>query len=129
VLKSRIIGVWSWGTPKAMGLVPSSGALSGGLCAREKPETPKGNCVFLFVCDPDKFGGRAHFAAEVDQMMNFVRSCPRAEGVNEILLPGDPERRCRQDRLTKGIPLDEENWARLLELAQDLTLPPPSLDT
>jgi hydroxycarboxylate dehydrogenase B len=103
-----------------------AGALSGGLCAREKPLTPKGNCVFLLVCAPEHFGGQAHYVQEVQQMVEFVKQCPRAEGVDEILLPGDPERRCRQARQQDGIPLDEENWARLLELAIDLKLPPPA---
>ncbi|MCA9165909.1 MAG: Ldh family oxidoreductase, partial [Planctomycetales bacterium] len=45
-----------------------SGALSGGLCARETPITPKGNCVFMLLCDPAHFGGADHFAKEVKQL-------------------------------------------------------------
>ncbi len=102
-----------------------AGALSGGLCSRETPQTPKGNCVFLMLADPNHFGGAAHFQAEVQQLVEFVRNCPRVPGCEEILMPGDPERRCREDRLANGVPLDEENWTKLLEMAQDLTLPPP----
>jgi len=103
-----------------------SGALSGGLCSRETPETPPGNCVFVMIADPDHFGGgAARFQDEVRRLADFVRSCPRIEGHGAILLPGDPERATRADRMANGIPLDEENWTCLLELAQDLTLPPP----
>jgi hydroxycarboxylate dehydrogenase B len=102
-----------------------AGALSGGLCARETPETPNGNCVFLMVADPEHFGGCEHFSLEVGKLAEFIRGCPRAEGVERILLPGDPERAQRAMRLAQGVPVDDENLAQLLELAQSLTLPPP----
>ncbi len=100
-----------------------SGALSGGLCAREKPITPKGNCAFMMTLDPERFGGAEHFRQEVANLCEFVRGCPRVEGVEEILLPGDPERRTMQKRLRDGIPLDDGNWAELVKLAQRLEVP------
>jgi uncharacterized oxidoreductase len=96
------------------------GALSGGLTSREKRESPLGNCVFMMVVDPAHFGGTDHFAREVKQLAEFVRACPRAEGCEEILLPGDPERRIRAKRAAEGIPLDEENWKKLVDLAERL---------
>ncbi len=99
------------------------GALSGGLVSRAKAESPKGNCVFMLVLDADHFGGREHFAGEVRGLADFVRACPRADGVEEILLPGDPERRVRAERAVSGIPLDAENWQKLVELAQRLDVP------
>lgn len=101
------------------------GALSGGLVSREKPMTPIGNCVFMMVLDPAFFGGTQHFAAEVEQLAHFVRDCPRCDGVEEILLPGDPERRIRKKR-SAGIPLDEENWKKLEEIASKLGVALPS---
>jgi hydroxycarboxylate dehydrogenase B len=106
-----------------------AGALSGGLCARETPETPNGNCVFMLVADPEHFGGCDHFTTEVGRLAEFIRNCPRAPGVERILLPGDPERFQREQRLASGVPLDDENLAALLELAQTLTLPPPQFSS
>jgi uncharacterized oxidoreductase len=102
-----------------------TGALSGGSCAKEVPYPKKGNCVFALLIDPSRFGGQAHFAHEVRALVDYVRSCPRVEGVEEILLPGDPERRLAQVRLREGIPLDEENWQALVRLAQQLGVPAP----
>jgi uncharacterized oxidoreductase len=102
-----------------------AGALSGGLCSREKPITPKGNCVFLLLVNPDCFGGAQHFASEVASLAAFVRQCPLGEGAREILLPGDPERRLLAQRSAQGIPLDKENWNQLLQLADRLNVPPP----
>lgn len=100
-----------------------AGALSGGLCARERLSPIKGNCVFMLLLDPEHFGGGEAFRAEVCQLVDFIRACPRAEGVAQILLPGDPERQTVQQRLAAGITLDDENWGALLRLAQRLGVP------
>ena len=102
-----------------------TGALSGGVTAREKPYPKKGNCVFMMLLDPEKFGGSAHFATEVDQLATYIRSCPRIDGVKEIMLPGDPELRIMAERV-KGISLDDENWIELTKLAGRLGVSVPS---
>lgn len=68
-----------------------AGALSGGVCIREVPINPNGNCVFMLVVDPGHVGGAEHFAREVAGLTDFVRGCPTIDGVSEILLPGDPD--------------------------------------
>src|SRR5439155_240269 len=65
-----------------------TGALSGGNCAKTVPYPKKGNCVFMLLIDPAKFGGTDCFQSEVHQLVDYVRSCPRVEGVSEIVLPG-----------------------------------------
>ncbi len=95
-----------------------AGALSGGVCAREKPLNQNGNCVYMQVIDPDHLGGAAHFRGEVSCLLEFVRQCPRVENCDEILLPGDPERRMLAKRSGEGIPFDEGNWDQLLRLAE-----------
>ena len=97
-----------------------AGAVSGGVTIRERPINQNGNCVFMLLVDPEHFGGQTHFAAEVTQLCAFVRGCPRVEGVDEIQLPGDPERRLLAERQANGIPLDEGNWAQLTSLAEKL---------
>ena len=97
-----------------------TGALSGGVCAREVPINPIGNCVFMLVLDPAHFGGGSHFASEVSQLIEFIRNCPRIEGVDEIVLPGDPERRSLARKSSEGLTLDEGNWSKLETLAGEL---------
>ncbi|MEK6233676.1 MAG: Ldh family oxidoreductase, partial [Planctomycetales bacterium] len=103
-----------------------TGALSGGVCIRETPINQNGNCVFMQVWDPEDFGGADHFAAEVKGLAAFVRGCPRIDGVEEILLPGDPERRALAKRSAEGVPFDEGNWNQLVELAQELKAAVPA---
>jgi len=104
-----------------------SGALSAGLCARETPLTPKGNCVFLMVIDPARLGGVEAFQREVNQISDFVKSCPTRDPNGEILLPGDPERKTVAANTANGIAIDDENWSKLTELAQSLSVDIPQL--
>lgn len=97
-----------------------SGALSGGVCVREKPINQLGNCVYLQMLDPARFGGAEHFAQQTRGVIDFIRGCPRRDGVEEILLPGDPERRAMRARQSNGIPIDDGNWRPLVELAERL---------
>ena len=102
-----------------------AGALSGGVTIREKPINQNGNCVFFMVIDPDHVGGSAHFAAEVERLTEFVTGCPRIDGCEEILLPGDPERRTLAARSAGGVPLDDGNWAQLVDFAGKLKVTVP----
>jgi uncharacterized oxidoreductase len=103
-----------------------TGALSGGVCAREIPINPIGNCVFMLVLDPAHFGGSGHFSSEVSHLVEFIRGCPRIEGVGEIILPGDPERRSLARKSIEGVTLDEGNWSKLATLAKELGVELPA---
>ena len=103
-----------------------TGALSGGLCSREKPETQIGNCVFMQVIDPGCFGGAEAFLQESTGLSRWVRSCPTVDGVNRVLLPGDPERATLARKQAEGVSLDAENWAKLVQLAGELGVDPPA---
>lgn len=96
------------------------GALSGGQCAYPNPPAPIGNCAFFVVIDPQHYAGYEHLKTEVENLEKYVRDCPRIDGVNELFLPGDPERRTLEARQANGIPIDEGNWKALGVLAQEL---------
>jgi len=102
-----------------------TGALSGGVCIRETPINQVGNCVWMLVIDPDHVGGADHFRNEVAGLDKFVRSCPRIDDAQEIILPGDPERQMLARRLAEGIPFDEGNWSQLAQLAERLKVAVP----
>jgi hydroxycarboxylate dehydrogenase B len=104
-----------------------TGALSGGVCARPVPFPKKGNCVFAMLISPESFGGQQHFVNEVHQLAEYIRSCPTVPGVNQITLPGDPERRLYAQGITNGITLEAENFKALLELAKKLNVNAPNL--
>ena len=104
-----------------------TGALSGGVCARPVPYPKKGNCVYMMLIDPARYGGAAHFQAEVEQLVDYIKSCPRIDGCDEILLPGDPERRLHARRMVEGLTLDAENWNALVRMGEQLGITPPAV--
>jgi uncharacterized oxidoreductase len=74
----------------------------------------------MMLIDPARYGGADHFRAEVEQLVEYIRSCPRVDGCQEILLPGDPERRLFAKLSAEGICLDDENWSALVKLGESL---------
>ena len=72
------------------------------------------------IIDPSQLGGTDPFNEQVNQLVDFVRSCPTAEGVDEILLPGDPERKSIARHQDQGFSIDDENWQQLATLAEKL---------
>jgi hydroxycarboxylate dehydrogenase B len=52
--------------------------------------------------------------------IEFVRSCKPQAGVQDVMVPGDPERRHRKERLAKGIPLAVDGWNNIIRSAEAL---------
>jgi len=103
-----------------------TGALSGGNVAKTVPYPKKGNCIFILLIDPARFGGADHFQSEVRQLVEYIKSCPRVEGCEEIILPGEPERKLAGQRQQTGIFLDTENWNSLVKLGQQFGIQSPA---
>jgi LDH2 family malate/lactate/ureidoglycolate dehydrogenase len=62
---------------------------------------------------------------QVDRMIDGLKRLPRADGVTEILVPGEPEDRCAAERTRDGIPLPEGTVRNLRTVATrfDVKLP------
>ena len=71
--------------------------------------------------------GSEHFLHEVQQLTDYLKSCPRMEGCDEILLPGDPERKLLCQHLKEGLYFDDENWKELTRLAEKLDVSLPQI--
>jgi uncharacterized oxidoreductase len=103
-----------------------SGALSGAGCSRAEAAR-LGNAMFLTVVDIQRFLPLEQFHAHVAALLENVRSAPLAPGFQEILIPGEPERREEERRRRDGIPLDDESWRQLLDTAAGVGVPAPPL--
>ncbi len=104
-----------------------AGGLSGGRSAHAAATASRGNNVIFLVLDPARFAGLDALLGESTEVARYVRSTPRVEGVDAILLPGDPERLMLEYRSVEGIPLAEGTWGRLLALAGELGVDVPDL--
>lgn len=103
-----------------------AGGLSGARCSHPAAPNLSANAVFFLVLDSAAFAGTEHFLSEVSGLTQNVRACPRANGVDEIVLPGDPERHEKERRSRLGIAMDDGTWSQLSQLAAELgvRLPP-----
>ena len=57
------------------------------------------------------------FTERIERFAAFLQSSELAPGSSEILLPGDPEYRTMDERLSEGITVDHETWRQLSERA------------
>lgn len=103
-----------------------AGGLSGGLCSHAGAPPARGNNVLFLLLDPARFAGCDTLVDRASQLADYVRGTPRAPGVEAILLPGDPEHQTLRTRASQGIPLEENHWLKLAELAERLQVPIPS---
>lgn len=76
--------------------------------------------------DPAVYVTRDEYEDGVEQLVAELRSARRAEGVQEILLPGEIEQRTEEARLAGGIPVSAELTAKLAALAARLGVAPPA---
>ena len=82
-----------------------------------------GHC--FMAIDVARFMPLDAFIARVEDMIAALKSATRAEGVEEILMPGEPERRTELLRRAEGIPVPANVVADLHETAKRLHVPLP----
>ena len=75
---------------------------------------------FMIAIDPEAFGSADEFKARVQRFVTQLKESRKAPGVKEILVPGEPEFRIRERRVHEGIPIADEVWAELEQLAKEL---------
>ena len=95
------------------------GALTGDGCGA-MPGVPIGNGLFIELVDPTAFLSRSEYSGRVDEFIAYVTSSKPKPGIERILLPGEPERVTEEARRRDGIPLDEETWRQVNQVAAEL---------
>ena len=98
------------------------GALAGSGCAGPERQRFANGMVSIYMA-PAHFGSEGAIARETRGYIDFVRSSRPAEPGGTVLLPGDPERRTRAERLAEGIPLAPGTWAAIRETALHVGVP------
>jgi LDH2 family malate/lactate/ureidoglycolate dehydrogenase len=97
------------------------GLLSGsGIKGRERPGT--GNGLFFQAINIADFTPVEEFIAGVKDYNIYIKSSRRAPGVNDILLPGEPEYRLAKHRAVDGVPVDDSIWEEIQKTAQELSV-------
>ena len=96
-----------------------AGILSGAGAASGEPSVFR-NGTLIVCIDPARFLPLPEFHAQVAALMDWVRSAPLAAGENEILIPGEPEARVERERRAAGVPIEDETWRQIREVAEEV---------
>ena len=90
-----------------------AGALTGSGTAEQGSDRSHNGMLSIYI-DPDRLDDGHGWSSAVAAYIDEVRACPPADPDAPVMVPGDPERRRRADRLAYGVPLDTEVWESLL---------------
>lgn len=90
-------------------------------------ETPQdvGHC--FMAIRPDLFLSMDAYGARMGELVERAKGCDKAEGVEEILMPGEPEFRNAARRRAEGIPLDAQELKELLAVATQCGMDIPGM--
>jgi len=94
-------------------------------------EPPRGGPIFghsgmtIIALATDLFRPLDAYRRRLHHVEQRLRAIAPAPGFQEVLVPGDLEARTRAERLAHGIPIADDVWQRLLDLAQSLGIPAP----
>lgn len=75
------------------------------------------NNMLSIILDPGAVGDLAAYDAEVTAMIDYIYASEAAEGVEKVLIPGDPERQSFAARSTNGIDIDDNSWQDITNAA------------
>jgi LDH2 family malate/lactate/ureidoglycolate dehydrogenase len=81
----------------------------------------------FFALRPDLFMPRAEYDRRMDDFVERTKALPKAQGFDEILIPGEPEEREATRRARSGIPLTETIRAQLGAIGERLGVPLPAM--
>jgi L-2-hydroxycarboxylate dehydrogenase (NAD+) len=90
--------------------------------ADDASETNTGH--FILALDIARFLSVDEYKAEVDRHVRELKDSKRLPGVDEIRMPGERRRACREDRLRNGVPLAPALVTQLDKLAMELAVAP-----
>jgi uncharacterized oxidoreductase len=90
--------------------------------SKENPVPPFSNAGFIIAINTDSFVPQETLRREIHDLTKWITSSPPAEGFTEVLYPGQPEERNRAEVLAKGVPLDDETWKEMQNLAGEFNL-------
>lgn len=92
-------------------------------------ENPQGLGFFMGVLDISKIIPLELFTERVDAMLDRIKNSPKAEGTEEIFIPGEIEQRNTVSANESGIEIGTGVYADLIALAEEYGVPKEMLKT
>ena len=106
------------------------GALAGGHTQRNADASKRRvlNGMFSVLLDPAALGDTGAFEQEAQAFIDWVKASPPRDGVESVLVAGEPERASRARRTMEGIPVDGTTWQEILDAAAKLGVDPGAVN-
>jgi hydroxycarboxylate dehydrogenase B len=120
--------VLTFGEHKGYALAFVCEMLAGALCGSGtmRPERQGAgtatNGMLMIVIDPARLIDRDWLRQEIAAMTAYITGSPRRNPDEPVLIPGDPERLTRAERIANGVPVDEETWQELVTAARAINV-------
>ena len=109
-----------------------TGVLSGGPFAGEvgtvflDTSKKEHQSQFMLVVSPEVFMPSDVFTSRVNNLVEYIKNSPKLDGIEDILLPGEKEHRCMQERHKEGVPISAVILEGLNSLSAQLGIDPLS---
>jgi uncharacterized oxidoreductase len=82
----------------------------------------RGQGVFQMAINIDAFRPIKEFKKEMDELIRAVKGSKTAPGFNEILIPGELERRTKREKQITGIYLSSRTWDELVQTGKKVNV-------
>jgi hydroxycarboxylate dehydrogenase B len=115
----------AFGEHKGSGLALICELIGGALTGTGATQPERGrfaNGMFSIYIDPIRFDPAHFFDSEVKRYLGYIKGTKPARGVTEVLVPGEPERRVKAERMKNGVPLTDDTWAAISAAARHVGL-------
>jgi uncharacterized oxidoreductase len=114
----------AFGTHKGSGLAVMceimASAVAGGQGAFAESKGGVLNSMLATVIDLSKLGNVEKIASDIQAVKSHVKSARPAPGFDEVLTPGEPEKRYAAKRSEQGIDVDDTTWRDIRTAAASL---------
>jgi uncharacterized oxidoreductase len=120
--------VLTFGEHKGYALAFVCEMLAGALCGggTMRPERQGAgtatNGMLSIVIDPSRLVDREWLRQEITAMTAYITASPAQNPTEPVLIPGDPERISRAERIKNGVPVDDETWRELTVAARGVNV-------
>jgi hydroxycarboxylate dehydrogenase B len=94
------------------------GALTG--TGATAPDRRFANGMLAIYVDPKVVDTSNFFDGEISRYVDFIRATKPVAGVDAVLIPGDPEKKMRDERTKNGVPLPDDTWAEIVATAREV---------
>jgi uncharacterized oxidoreductase len=131
-IHDRTGALLSFGRHKGSGLAVMCEIMAGAIGGGQRVDEPERggilNSMLATVIDVSRLSDPGAIAGHVEATKAHIRSSRTAPGFDEVMLPGEPERRTAQQRTDAGSPVDETTWREIREAATSLGITDAEID-